>query len=218
LGVPILAELWTFVVQPYAAVALLAAVGVAWPLGRWSAPRRGCSPAAGALFVLCAGLILALTLTPNEPGRYTLLPPHYLTQLNHPGKVWAALTAAPDDVEEYANIVLYVPLGYLGRYFWRSAVAATLFGVAMTVVVETCQYDIVGRAGSLTDIRNNSLGTLLGAVAAAAAIWVVRRRRMATEGPSPATEGSSSPAERSSSEAEGGDDRRPPTARAVSGR
>jgi VanZ like family len=162
-----LAAVWTFLTQPSVLVAHLLAVAVAWPAGRRLAGRRGCSHLVAALFVLSAGLILALTLVPNEPGRFEYLPPHYLTLLSHPDQVVAALLAEPDDLEEYANILLYVPLGFFGLFVWRSVPAATLCGVLLTVLVETCQYDIVGRAGSLTDIRNNSLGGLLGAVAAA---------------------------------------------------
>jgi hypothetical protein len=167
-------NLWAFVAQPYTIVALAVAIAATWPLGRWMAPRRGCSRLVGALFVFSVGLILALTLTPNEPGRYDHLPPHYLTQLSHPGLVWAALGALPDDREEYANVALYVPLGYLGRYFLGTALGAALCGVALTIFVETCQYAIVGRAGSLTDIRNNSLGAVLGSAAAVAAVAVIR--------------------------------------------
>lgn len=166
---------------PSAAVALVATAVLAWPLGRRLARRRGCSRAVATLFVLSAGLILALTLTPNGPGRYDLIPPHYLTQLRHPGLVWATLRAAPNDSEEYANIALYLPLGFFGRYLWRSAAGGALCGVALTVAVETCQYGIVGRAGSLTDIRNNSLGAALGAAAAGAAIWAARRSQPAVD-------------------------------------
>jgi hypothetical protein len=163
-----ISAVWTFMSQPSAAVAFLSALAVAWPLGWWLARRQSCSRVTAVLFVLSAGVILALTLSPNEPGRYSLLPPHYLTHLGDPGQVWAALRALPDDGEEYANIALYVPLGFLGRQVWRSAARAALCGLALTVLVETCQFDIVGRAGSLTDIRNNTLGAVLGAGAAVA--------------------------------------------------
>jgi nitrate/nitrite transporter NarK len=168
--------LWTFMTQPYTSVALGFAIAASWPLGRWLAPRRGRSRVIAALFALSAGLILALTLTPNEPGRYSPFPAHYLTQLSHPGRAWAALWALPDDREEYANIALYLPLGFLARHFLGSAAGAALCGMALTVFVETCQYGIVGRDGSLTDIRNNSLGTVLGVAAAVGAIRVAGPR------------------------------------------
>jgi len=165
-------------IQPYTVVALVSATAVSWPLGRRLARHRGCSPIAGALFVLSVGMILALTVTPNEPGRYALLPPHYLTQLGHPRQVWATLTAMPDDLEEYANIALYVPFGFFGWFVWRSAAVAALSGLALTVFAETCQHDIVGRAGSFTDIRNNTLGAVLGAAAAVAVTTAGRPPRL----------------------------------------
>ena len=168
--------LWAFMAQPYTVVALGAVIAASVPLGRWLASRRDCSRMLAALFVLSVGLILALTLTPNEPGRYAQIPAHYLTQLSHPRRVWAALWALPGDREEYANVALYLPLGYLARYFLGSAAGAALCGVALTVLVETCQHDIVGRDGSLTDIRNNSLGAVLGAAAAVAVIRVAGPR------------------------------------------
>jgi VanZ family protein len=48
--------------------------------------------------------------------------------------------------------------------------------MALTVFVETCQYGIVGRDGSITDIRNNAAGAILGALLAATAVRFRRRR------------------------------------------
>jgi glycopeptide antibiotics resistance protein len=89
--------------------------------------------------------------------------------------VWSALTAAPSDAEEIANVALYVPVGVLGWLLWRSVGWATLFGAMLTVVIETCQIGVIGRAGSLTDIRNNTAGAFLGAVFAAAVVRVMTR-------------------------------------------
>ena len=60
---------------------------------------------------------------------------------------------------------------------------ATLFGAALTVFVETCQYGIVGRAGSITDIRNNTLGALLGAIAVLLVVRSIRPEKAADPGP-----------------------------------
>jgi glycopeptide antibiotics resistance protein len=56
----------------------------------------------------------------------------------------------------------------------------------LTLAIETCQYGIIGRAGSITDIRNNTMGAILGAVFAAAATaryTAARASRPATEEP-----------------------------------
>jgi glycopeptide antibiotics resistance protein len=75
-----------------------------------------------------------------------------------------------------ANIALYIPIGFLGRLVWRSAARAAGFGTALTVFIETCQYGIVGRDGSITDIRNNAAGAILGALLAVTAVRFRRRR------------------------------------------
>ncbi len=178
--------LWTFVSGPAALAVLLATAVLAWPAGVRIARRRGCSRLAAVLFVVAVGVIVGLTLTPSRPasGVVEALPPHYLTQIDDLRLVWATLTAAPSDAEQLANIALYLPVGLLGGFVWRGPARATLFGVALTVAIETCQYGIIGRAGSLTDIRNNALGALLGALVAFAARAVAGRRPLGAAVPS----------------------------------
>jgi VanZ family protein len=84
------------------------------------------------------------------------------------------IRGAATDPEQIANIALYVPVGLFGRFVWRSAIGAAAFGTALTVVIETCQYGIVGRDGSLTDIRNNAAGAILGALLGGVAARVIR--------------------------------------------
>lgn len=169
--------LWAFITGPAAVGVFLATALLAWPVGVRIARGRRCSRAAAVLLVAAVGVIVALTLTPHRtaPGVAEVLPPHYLTQIGDVRLVWSRLTAAPSDDEQLANIALYLPVGMLGRLVWHGAGRATLAGTALTVVIETCQYGIIGRAGSLTDIRNNSLGALIGAVAAAIVIGALAR-------------------------------------------
>jgi VanZ family protein len=68
-----------------------------------------------------------------------------------------------------------VPIGLVGRFVWGSAARAALAGAALTIFIETCQYGIVGRAGSFTDMRNNTAGAVLGALIAAGAAHVLTR-------------------------------------------
>jgi hypothetical protein len=168
--------LWDFVTKPAPLAVLAIAAAVTWPAARVLARRTGCRRPVAALFVLAIGVVAALTLAPNEPvpGVPVALPPHFLTQVGDPGLVWSLMTAAPADAEQIANIALYVPVGLLGTLVWRRVWAGTLAGMALTVAIETCQYSIIGRAGSITDIRNNTAGALLGALTAAA---LVRARR-----------------------------------------
>jgi MFS family permease len=160
-----------------AGVALVVTAAVAWPIGRLIADRFDRPRAAAALFVASVGTVIALTLTPHYPGPVDFLPPppHFLHYIGDLHRVWAALTAPPTDAEQIANITLYVPVGLFGRFVWRSTIGAAAFGTALTVVIETCQYWIVGRDGSLTDIRNNAVGAILGALLAAVAARVARQ-------------------------------------------
>ena len=157
---------------------LLVTAVAAWPLGRLIANRLGRSRAAAVLFVAAVGVVMALTLTPNYPGpgEPTDMPPHFLQYLGNPHMVWAALTSPPADSEQIANVALYVPVGLFGRFVWRTTIGAAAFGIALTVVIETCQYGVPGRDGSLTDIRNNAAGAVLGALLGAVAARIAERR------------------------------------------
>ncbi|WP_285690729.1 VanZ family protein [Actinoplanes sp. NBRC 103695] len=168
--------LWTFVMQPIPLLVLAATALTCWPLGVLVARRFRCPRAAAALLVAATGVVVALTLTPNppEPASY----PHFLTLLHHaPGRLRAQVFGPPTDLEQLANIALYVPIGAFGRLVWPSILRATLIGLTLTAGIELCQYDIIGRAGSLTDIRNNTLGALIGAALTAAAIRAGRPER-----------------------------------------
>jgi glycopeptide antibiotics resistance protein len=164
--------LWTFVAEPVVLAVLAATLVLAWPIGRRLADRLHCSRAVAVAFVVTVGVVLALTLTPSRSvdGSAPVLPPHYLSLLRHdPAVLWAQFTSWPGDVEQRANIALYIPVGVLAGFAWRSVVRASAFGMMLTIVIETCQYGIIGRSGSITDIRNNTAGAILGALFAAAA-------------------------------------------------
>ena len=168
--------LWTFVMQPIPLLVLAVAALTCWPLGALLARWCHCPRAAAALFIAATGVVVALTLTPNppEPAPY----PHFLTLLHHaPGLLRAQVLGPPTDLEQLANIALYVPIGAFGRLVWPKVLRATLMGLTLTVGIELCQYDIIGRAGSLTDIRNNTVGALIGAALTASAIHLGRRER-----------------------------------------
>ncbi|MCA2213298.1 VanZ family protein [Jidongwangia harbinensis] len=154
-------DLWGFVTGPAPLTVLAITLVVAWPAARWIAGRTGSRPLVAALFLLWVGIVVALTLTPSDP---VPVPPHYLEQIGHPRLVLSLLTAAPSDAEQVANILLYVPVGFLARLVWRRTVPAALIGLVLTVAIETCQYSIIGRAGSITDIRNNTAGAVIGAL------------------------------------------------------
>jgi len=176
--------LWNFISAPVPLVILIATVLLAVPVGRKLATWQRCSSVAAVLLILMVGIVAGLTLTPNPPapGVTEILPPHYLTLLTHPRVVWAQLVAPPADGEQQANIALFVPIGVLAALVFGTIPRATLFGAALTVFVETCQYCIAGRAGSFTDIRNNTLGALLGAIATLMVVRSLRPEKSADPG------------------------------------
>lgn len=155
-----------FVRQPLPLAVFAAALAATLLWAPRLAARRRCPTPVAALFLAMTGAIVALTLTPNRAGAHA---PHRSPAW------WAALTIAPTDAEQVANIALYVPLGLLGALLWRSVRRGALFGLALTVAVESLQVLIAGRDGSLTDVRNNAAGALLGAAALAVARLRPRR-------------------------------------------
>ena len=156
-----------FVSSPVVLLILGVAAALAWPIsGRMHGPRL-----AGVMFVVSIGIIVALTLTPGPQGPGTLPPvPHFLERLNQPRALAGEFVSLPRDDEQVANIFLYLPIGFFGRFVWRKLVPTVLFGFALTAGIETMQIFVAGRAGSVTDIRNNTIGAIAGGLAAAALI------------------------------------------------
>jgi len=75
------------------------------------------------------------------------------------------------------NVLLFIPLGLL-LYLWRfqrglgtSIIGAAFIGLLLSVFIEFLQLFVQERISSVTDIFNNTLGTLLGALSA----WIYFR-------------------------------------------
>jgi hypothetical protein len=84
----------------------------------------------------------------------------------------------PDAV---ANVVLFVPLGFLFRLTWpaphdRRVLQSLLFGTALSLALETAQLFLPTRFSSPMDVLTNGLGAWLGALA----LDAVRRRLQLT--------------------------------------
>ncbi|MEV4703904.1 VanZ family protein [Actinoplanes sp. NPDC049316] len=168
-------SLLTFISNPVPQIVFAVFLACAWPLSRF-AGRDTRRRLIAALFVASVGVIVALTATPSyaDPASFAAIPPHFLTQLDQPRLILGKLVAAPSDAEQVANVALYVPLGIFGRLLLRSSARATIVGFLLVLTIETIQYVIPGRAGSITDIRNNVLGTFLGAIVTAAIVQLGR--------------------------------------------
>lgn len=85
------------------------------------------------------------------------------------GTLLASWNKAPGRGDFISNILLYLPLGFVGatasgkRASLRRIVFCVLVGVVLSVSVELLQYYDGGRDTEATDFYANTLGTLLGA-------------------------------------------------------
>ncbi len=85
--------------------------------------------------------------------------------------LFATWNAAPQRGDVLANLIFYMPLGFVGtRAFllvsgssWGIAVAA-LAGAALSVGCELGQYYVMGRVTSATDVYSDVVGTILGGI------------------------------------------------------
>jgi len=89
-------------------------------------------------------------------------------------------------VEFAANVVLFVPMGFLLTLVFRHPWYGTILAVVLSAGVEIAQIVIPSRQPTLRDIVSNSIGAALGALVA----WlVVVRRRRDTKASDPASAG-----------------------------
>jgi glycopeptide antibiotics resistance protein len=86
-------------------------------------------------------------------------------------------------IEFTANVAMFVPIGVffvllLGRRRWW---AATLLGMLLSAAIEIAQLFVPGRVSDVRDLVSNSLGALVGVLAALVITWpgAARRRREA---------------------------------------
>ncbi len=101
------------------------------------------------------------------------IPPHGIGPLATFLACWSERPGRGDFI---ANILLYLPFGFFfvlgfppGRHTRRALFLAVLAGAVMSLSVELAQYYDAGRVTSFSDFYTNTLGTLLGALAARAA-------------------------------------------------
>ena len=109
-----------------------------------------------ALLIYMGLVVAAITLVPFD--------------FRIPGRIHINLHGTVSDV--LANIVLFIPLGFLfqlarRRGGWGSLLRALCFGELASTAVEGCQLFLPGRDSSVIDVGTNGLGALLGAAAAA---------------------------------------------------
>jgi glycopeptide antibiotics resistance protein len=155
------------------AAAVLVALVVALP---WLRRRELAGATRAASSVLLAGAVLAVlstTLlgTTSDDGRVNLVP----------GASIAAL-AKDDDrnaIENvFGNMILFVPLGFLGVLALRRKVLTlTLLGLCLSVFIEGTQLVLGRRWVDIDDVLLNTVGAALGATAAVVTVLAARRLR-----------------------------------------
>lgn len=87
-------------------------------------------------------------------------------------------------VELIANVILFVPVALLAGVLTRRPLVVLLVASGASVLVETVQAlaPALGRSCSTNDWLSNTLGALLGALLAAAALRIERRARRTQPG------------------------------------
>lgn len=76
------------------------------------------------------------------------------------------------------NVALFVPLGFLTvTALRRRPLAVALLGAALSVVIEAVQFVSAQRWADIDDVLLNTLGAVLGAVAALAVVRLVNQAR-----------------------------------------
>lgn len=127
---------------------------------------------AAVLLGLYAVVIARLTLLPanSETGTFGTLN-RAVSRVTSGGWTWT-------QTEVLANVVLFVPAGFLLAVVLRRSWAAVLGCVLASAAIEWAQYAFLSsRVPSLADVEHNSLGGLVGALAAWPVVLQLRRLR-----------------------------------------
>lgn len=149
------------VVHPWLSPSALALLVVAGPfVGRWLTARR---PLALALLAVALLPVVALTLVPTSrevDGRCEL----------------AWMLPTPGRVELAANVVLFVAPVLLAGVLLRRPLLALVAGTGLSAAIEVIQALAtgLGRSCSTNDWLSNTIGALIGAALAWAALRLAR--------------------------------------------
>ncbi|WP_438354498.1 VanZ family protein [Microbacterium sp. CJ88] len=82
-------------------------------------------------------------------------------------------------IEFSANVLMFVPLGFLLTLLFRHPWYGTLLAVALSAGAEIAQIVIPARQATLRDVLANSLGAAIGALIAWVVVLASRRRHAA---------------------------------------
>ena len=129
--------------------------------------------ASRVLLVMGVLFLLELTLrgATSDTGSLNLVPTQGVTES-------IKTTDLRNGLENlFGNIVLFIPIGFLAVLaLRRSLVLIVGLGAALSLFIESAQFVLGDRWSDIDDVLLNTTGTLLGALAATAAIAATRRR------------------------------------------
>lgn len=141
------------------------------PAGVWLAPRPRVTR---VLLAVAVAVVLLLTLLPSSRERAGQC------EFEWSLPTWGA-------VELMANVIMFVPVGFLAAMLLRQPVEALIAASAGSGLIEIIQEALprLGRSCSTNDWFCNTLGALLGVVLAAVALRYLRTRRPPEPAPQP---------------------------------
>ncbi|WP_067500435.1 VanZ family protein [Actinoplanes sp. TFC3] len=179
-----------YLAMPAVWAILLTAAAAAAAFGRRLAARYGAPTLTGVLFILAVGCIAALTapLDTSQEIETTRIPFSYVVDTYTHSEIYRELLTLPVFSERWANVVLFLPIGVLGYLLSRRFLRTTAFGAAFSLAIEVWQ-TVIGRIGDINDLRNNVIGTALGALVALVILRVPGVRRTQASMPVPAGRG-----------------------------
>lgn len=153
----------------------------AWPAGRWIARRYGRPQVLAVLSVGAVGVVLALTVPVPSAHLRPRRAVGFLEQFTDVPLLAVEIISFGSNAEQWANVLLFLPVGLLGALVSRSALRAGGFGIVLSVLVEVWQ-SAAGRGGEVGDVLHTAAGAVLGAVSAAVVLQIrpPHRRAAAT--------------------------------------
>lgn len=128
----------------------------------------------GAVLVVLSATLVGRTIPRGGPdGRVNLVPGLSILALDQDDN--------SDAVENVlGNILLFLPLGFLGVLLGRGLLEVTGAACGLSVCIEITQWVIGNRWADIDDVLLNTFGAFVGAVAALVAVRVSERGRQPT--------------------------------------
>ncbi|WP_067500452.1 VanZ family protein [Actinoplanes sp. TFC3] len=152
-------------------ILLVSAVAAA-ALGRRLAARYNSPTMIAVLFILAVGCVMALTAPPG-----TSLPASEVIDWYTHGEAYRDLLTSHTMPQDKANIIMFLPIGFLGCLLTRRIFRTIFFGAGFSLAIEVWQ-TFMGRSGDIMDLRNNTIGAIIGSIAAIIILQMRRKQKL----------------------------------------